>query len=220
MSVRTPIEPPQADGHHHEPGGPRRRSGGGLGLLLIPLAVVIAVVLVGTVIMLTGGDTAEDTPLGDPADTGQAAPVAPPATPDPQATTKAEVIAAYRGGWDAQLAVGRDPKATADDDRLRAHLTGTSLVAVQKTLLEMKANNEVYDGEVKLLSPTVTELTPSTASIVDCVDDATGTVDAVTGERVAPATRAIKRANVKLTKIDGFWKQSNYSSVDASCAGS
>jgi len=229
MSVRAPIEP--------ETGGPRPSdppdlptggSGGGPGAAIyITLAIlaVIAIAVAGFVV--TRGDSAEDgsgqVPAGGPVTTAQvAAPTVPtvPTTVDPEAAAKAEVIAAYRAAWDEFLAVGRDAKATADDDRLRAHRTGTSLVVAQKAMVEMKANNEVYDGEVKLLSPTVTELTPSVASIIDCVDDATGTVDADTGGRVEPATRVVQRANVTMKKIGGVWKQSSFTSEDALCAGS
>ena len=230
MSVRAPIEPPQTGGPHQPgpPDQPAGGSGGGPGAAIyITLAIlaVIAVAVAGFVV--TRGDSAEDgsgqVPAGGPVTTARvAAPTVPtvPTTVDPEAATKAEVIAAYRAAWDDYLIVGRDPKATADDDRLRAHRTGTSLVVVQKTLLEMKANDEVFDGEVNLLSPTVTELTPSQASIIDCVEDATGSVDAVTGARVAPATRVVKRAKVTMKKIGGVWKQSNYTSEDAMCAAS
>ncbi len=230
MSVRAPIEPPQTGGPYR-PGPPDRPAGGRGGgpgaAIYIALAVlaVLAVAVAGFV--LTRGDSAEDgagqVPVGGPVTTAQVAPSTTPTVPttvDPEAAAKAEVIAAYRAAWDDYLTVGRDPKATADDDRLRAHRTGTSLVAVQKTLLEMKANNEVFDGEVKLLNPTVTELTPSQASIIDCVEDATGSVDAMTGARVAPATRVVKRAKVTMKKIGGVWKQSNYTSEDALCAAS
>ena len=230
MSVRAPIEPPQTGGPH-QPGPPDRPAGGSGGspgaaiFIALALLAVVVVAVAGFVVTqrLPAEDGSGQVPVGGPETTAQvAAPTTPavPTTVDPEAAAKAEVIAAYRAAWDDYLAVGRDPKATADDDRLRAHRTGTSLVVVQKTLLEMKANNEVFDGEVKLLNPTVTELTPTVASIIDCVEDATGSVDAVTGARVAPATRVVKRAKVTMKKIGGVWKQSNFTSEDALCAGS
>lgn len=224
MSDRSPIPPPRPGGYPPDQGGPSSSGDGGRGLWPIVLvlgALAAAIALVAGAIVFTSGDPGkEQVPLGGPATSVVTAPATAPTAADPQAATKAEVIAAYRAAWDDQLAVGRDPKATADDDRLRAHLTGTSLAAVQLAMVKMKSANQIYDGEVKLLNPKVTELTPTTASIIDCVEDATGTVDATTGARVEPATRVVQRATVTMKKIGDVWKQSNFTSVDASCAGS
>ncbi|MFP5370478.1 MAG: hypothetical protein ACLGI3_06985 [Actinomycetes bacterium] len=172
--------------------------------------------LVVTAIALTRGDSVERVPLGGPGTSARAEPLALPTTVDPQASTKAEVIAGYRAGWDAHLAVGRDPKATADDDRLRAHLTGDTLAVLQLHLVKIKSAEEVYIGEVKL-NPKVLELNGATATIEDCVDDATGTVDATTGKVVQAPNRVVKLATVTMKLVGGVWKISNYKSVEASC---
>ncbi len=216
MSDRSPIEPPRPGGYPPAPGGPsaRERSGRGRGPILLVLgALVAAVVLVAGAVLLTRSDSAEEVPLGGPATSVAPAPAAAPTTTDPQAATKAEVIAAYRAGWEEHLAVGRDPNATADDDRLRAHHTGDNLATLQIAMVKFKSAEKVYVGEVKL-NPTVVELGPDTATIQDCVDDATGAADATTGEIVEPATRVIKTATAKMKLVGGVWKQANYRSVE------
>ena len=222
MSVRAPIEPPRPGGYPPSPGGPPPSSGGdGRGpwpVVLVLAALVAAIALVAGAIVFTRGDSAEEeqVPLGGPATSAATAPAAAPTTIDPQAAIKAEVIAAYRAGWDAHLAVGRDPKATADDDRLRAHLTGDTLAVLQLHLVKIKSADEVYTGDVKL-NPKVLELDGTTATIEDCVDDATGTVHTVTGRVVQPATRVVKLASVTMKLVGGVWKISNYKSVEAPC---
>jgi hypothetical protein len=221
VSVRAPIEPPRPGGYPPGPGRPSPSSGGdGLGpwaIALVLAALVAAIALVVGAIVLTRGDSAEEeVPLGGPATSGVAAPATAPTSVDPQAATKAEVVMAYRAAWDEFLAVARDPKATADDNRLRAHHTADSLATRQLALFKRKSGDEIYVGEVRL-NPAVIELGSDTATIRDCVDDATGTVDVNTGEVVEPATRVIKTATVKMRLLGGIWKQANYASEETPC---
>ena len=220
MSVRAPVEPPASDGYQQRSGGPSGVSkGGGLGpWVLILVAVVAAVALVAGVIVFTRGDESarDEMPLGGPATSATPAPAAAPATVDPLGATKAQVISAYRAAWDEFLAVARDKNATADDDRLRAHHTGDSLATLQLALVKRKSGDEIYVGEVRL-NPEVIELGPDTATIRDCVDDATGTVDANTGEVVEPATRVVETAVVKMKLVNGVWKMANYRDEKVPC---
>lgn len=215
MSVRAPIEPPQVG---PPSGPPERRAGNGVtGPALV--AVGAAVVVVGLAVALvlwTGRDAGESDPSVTPETSGQAVAPAAPEAADPRAAREAEVIAAYRAAWDAQLAVGRDPRATAQDERIRATRTGDSLVVIQRALGRFKAQNRVYVGEVKL-SPVVVDMGPDTATIRDCVDDATGGADAATGAVVEPAVRVVSSATVKMTLVDGVWKQSSYRDEKVPC---
>lgn len=220
MSVRAPIEPPRPGGYPSSPGGPPPSGDGGRGLwpvVLVLVALAGAIALVAGAIVFTRGDSAEEqVPLGGPVPPATSAPAAAPTTADPQAATKAEIIAAYRGAWDAQLAVGRDPKATPDDNRLRTYLTGDSLVAIQLSMVKFKARNEVYTGEIKL-NPTVIEISGESATIRDCVDDATGSADAETGEVVEPPTRVVGTAIIAMKLVGGTWKQANYRDEKVPC---
>ena len=218
MNVRAPIEPPRPGGYPPGSGGSSPSSGGdGRGpwaVVLVLAALVATAALVAGAIVFTRQDSAEEqVPLGGPATSAVTAPAGAPTTVDPQAAIKAEVIAAYRAGWEEHLAVGRDPNATADDDRLRAHHTGDNLATLQLAMVKFKSADKVYVGEVKL-NPTVVELGPDTATIQDCVDDATGAADATTGEIVEPPRRVIKTATVKMKLVGGVWKQANYRSVE------
>ena len=220
MSVRAPI-PPQPGGYPPGPGRPSPSLGGdgrGTWRVILVLAALVALIgLVAGAIVFTRGDAGEEQfPLGGPAASASSAPATAPTTVDPQAATKAQVIRAYRAAWDEFLAVARDAKATADDDRLRAHHTGDSLATRQLALVKRKSGDEIYVGEVRL-NPAVIELSSETATIRDCVDDATGTVDVNTREVVEPATRVIKTAIVKMKLVGGVWKQANYVSEETPC---
>ena len=220
MSVRAPMEPPPG-GYPPGPGRPSPSSGGdGRGpwaVVLVLVALVVAIALVAGVILFTRGDSAEEeVPLGGPGTSAAPAPPAAPTTGDPQAARKAEVIAAYRAAFDEQLAVGRDPNATADDDRLRAHRTGDALTTMQGAMLKHKSRGAVYVGEIKL-HPTVVELGADVATVSDCIDDAVGTVDATTREVVEPATRLVTTVTVTMKLVNGVWKMSNFRDEKVPC---
>lgn len=220
MSVRAPIEPPRPGSSPPGSGGPSQSSGGsGRGpwpIALALVALVAAIALIGGAIVLTRGDSAEEVPLGGPSPSATPAPGSAPTTVDAQAATRAEVIAGYRAAFDEQLAVGRDPKATADDDRLRAHRTGDALGTIQIALVKFKSAGKVYIGDVKL-SPRVVELAGDTATIQDCLDDATGAADAETGEVLEPATRIVTTVTAKMKKVNGVWKMANYRDEKTAC---
>lgn len=218
MSVRSPIEPQIGGPPPPGPTPPERTHRGRWPVILILGALVAAVVLVGGAIAWSSRDTAETKgpPIGSQSSALRPAPPTTPTTADPQAATKAEVIAAYRASWDEQLAVGRDPNATADDDRLRAHRTGNALATLQLSLVKHKARNEIYVGNVTV-HPTVVDLGSDTATIRDCLDDATGTAIAATGEIVEPPTRVVTTLTVTMKLVGPVWKQSNYQDEKVSC---
>ena len=220
MNVRAPIEPSQPGGYPPGPGRPSPSSGddgrGPWPVILVLASVVAAVGLVAGAIVFTRGDSAEEVPLGGPVTSAGAAPAAAPTTVDPQAATKAEVIAAYRAAFDEQMAVGRDPQATADDDRLRAHRTGDALTTMQGAMLKHKSRGAVYVGEIKL-HPRVVELGAGVATVSDCIDDAVGTVDATTREVVEPATRLVTTVTVTMKLVNGVWKMSNFRDEKVPC---
>ena len=213
MSVRAPIE--QEEGRGSPPGPPEKPpSRGALGALLFSFAVILAVAGLVVGIDRLRGPSSGPAPevVLPPGETT----VTPTTAADPDAAKKAEVIAAYRAVWDALLAVGRDSAASADDERLSATRTGDSLVALQRSFAKTKEANDVLTGEVKL-SPVVVELTADTAIIRDCLDDATGLVDAKTGEVVEPPTRVVAYATVKMKLVDGVWKQANFRDEKVPC---
>jgi len=217
MSVRVPTGPPPPDGYQPPPGEPPKPDGrSARGPVLIALAVLLgAAALVTSAIVLTRGDSADETVTpGGPA-SSTAAPSA-ATTIDPQAAVKADIIAGYRATWDAHLAVGRDRKATADDERLRATRTGDSLAAIQRSLRSFKDRNEVLTGEVKL-HPVVVEIKGDTATIRDCLDDATGSANADTGRVAEPPTRIVTTITSTMKLVDGVWKQSNYRDEKVPC---
>lgn len=218
MSVRSPIEPQIGGPPPPGPTPPERTHRGRWPVILILGALVAAVVLVGGAIAWSSRNTAETKgpPIGTEGMPKLPAPITTATTVDPQAATKAEVLSAYRAAWDETLAVGRDAKATADDNRLRAHMTGNSLAVLQLALVKFKAHNEVYVGDVTL-HPSVMELSSDTATIRDCLEDATGGVDATTGEIVEPATRVVTTLTVTMKLVGGVWKQSEYRDEKVPC---
>lgn len=221
MNDGSPIDPPRPGGYPPGPGAPSPAGDGWRGrrrVVLVLVALLGAIALVAAAVVFNRGDSAEEqVPLGGPATSAALPTASAPTTVDPEAATKAEVIAAYRASWEDQLAVGRDRNATADDDRLRAHLTGDALATVQLALVKRKSRDEVYTGEIKLLNPQVTQLNAETATVRDCIDDATGTVDANTGEVVEPPERVVTSVTVSMKRVGGIWKQANYRDEKVRC---
>ncbi|MFJ9574651.1 hypothetical protein [Streptomyces bacillaris] len=90
---------------------------------------------------------------------------------DPQAAAKAEVLAAYRSYWDAQ--VKAYAKASPLDTGLDKYAFDKALGKAESELVALKLNGNVIKGEPKL-SPEVTavslEESPKKATITDCVD--------------------------------------------------
>ena len=103
---------------------------------------------------------------------------APTASPSVDARTESEqapIVAAYRGYWDAQVRVLKDPGAYAD-------LTGVNWAQVQQVAVDkalanlastaqLYAKNGIANVGAPVLAPVVSKVVPGqSAQIADCVD--------------------------------------------------
>ncbi len=143
--------------------------------------------------------------------------LAPTIPSDPQATIKGAVMDAYRKSYEGFVAVGKERTPDSNDPRLTNYSTGTALIAKQRALADNSSKGQVFVGDVEL-HPTVIELGPDTATVVDCSIDRTALVDARTGSTVVgPGPNEGVAATAKLQLEGGTWKVSSYKDEKRSC---
>jgi hypothetical protein len=192
---------------------PRRRPRPGV----VALAVVIVAGLAAIGMLIAGADDepTKTEPLGT---TATSAPAPSPTSANPQAATKAEILAAYRQSFDAFVAVASDPNGKPTDPRLEEHTIGNALLAGQVAIDRLRKAGHVYQGSIEL-HPVVVELTGDTAVVEDCSIDRLGVVNAATGEVVTPIdtepSGGLARATYKL--INGVWMQNGFKDLKQPC---
>ena len=205
--LRTPTRP-----SHSPP--PYRRTKGPL-IALVILGVIGSAAV--AVIVANALDEPERVELGtEPSE--PATPAASSTTVDPQAATKAEIIAIYRKAWEAYVAVASDPNGQPEDPRLGEHTVGNALLASQLSIRKWRAEGHVLDVERLELHPEVVELGRDTAVIEDCSIDVSGLVDAETGEVVTssgPPEATLSTATFRL--VDGVWMQNGFTDRKQTC---
>lgn len=130
------------------------------------------------------------------------------------AATDAEVLAAYRGFWDAYLAAG-DPMDPAHPD-LELFATAASLERVRESFTQHFANGEVIRGDVEL-SPVIEEVDGDRATLRDCYLDRTHLFDATTGDQIDPPGEMTFEVVVTLVFEDSDWKVSTLDHVGEAC---
>ena len=137
---------------------------------------------------------------------------------DPEAATKADIIAAHHQSWDAFLSVAGDPTGQPEDDRLGKRTVGNALLASQLSIRKLRAEGHVLDVQRMELHPEVVELGPDTAVVEDCSIDVSGVVDADTGEMVTPPGPAQATLNIATYRlVDGVWMQNTFTDGKQAC---
>ncbi len=196
------------------PGEPPRRTRTVLLAVLIVAAIVAIAVMV--VVNVTGdGSGPVTTQVGETPPTSAA--TSPTLPADPQAATKAAIVAAYRQSFDAFVAIASDPKGSPDDPRLSRHKIGNALLASQITIQRLRNAGHVYVGRAEL-HPTVVELTADTAVVADCSLDQFATVEVATGRVVEPAgPPTLGAATATYRLINGVWIQNSFKDEKRSC---
>ncbi|MDG4764467.1 hypothetical protein O7632_10175 [Solwaraspora sp. WMMD406] len=150
------------------PDGDRRGgNGGGLGSMTNRRLMAC---LVGALALLVTACSADET-YGSP-------PTPPPATAsatpslEPADAAEKDVLTAYRGMWDALVEAGKvsDP----DDPDLRKYASDQALRLIVNALYINRQQGEVILGEL-ILDPQISALVPAadptTATVLDCVND-------------------------------------------------
>ena len=207
MSLRTRSEPAPS-----MPGEPARRSGSRI--LLFGLAVVLVAVAVLVAVNIRSDNGPDVTATTTPPSSVQPAT---PTTLDQQAEVRAAVIDAYEKSYHLAIAVGKEVSPDLDDPRLTQYSTGTALLAKQRSLADNMAKGLVFFGDAEL-HPTVVELGPDKAVVVDCSIDTTGLVDARTGVIAQDGGNGEGLAiTAELIVVDGAWKVNHFTNEKRSC---
>lgn len=183
--------------------------------LVAALVLVIVGALVGIGVLLSVDDNSSSTsaplPTSEPG-------IGTPSTADPDADTKAAIIAAYRQSFDAFIAVASDPNGQPTDPRLEEHTVGNALLASQASIDRLRKAGHVYRGTIEL-HPVVVELTTDTAVVEDCNIDRLSVVHAVTGEVITRGdpepNGSLARATYRL--VGGVWMQDGFKDLKQPC---
>ena len=211
MNIRTGTAPTTT-----LPGEPPRRSRGALVAAIVFAVAAIAAAALLTVNAMRDPDAPETTlTTGETAPTSVATP--PTLPPDPQAATKAAVIAAHTQSFKGFIEVGRRTPANPDDPRLSEHTSGSALIAARRAILDNNAKGLVYVGDAEL-HPTVTDLTADSATVLECAMDRTALVQAKTGTTVVDAGPNQGAASTSKLRLEaGVWKVTDFKDEKRSC---
>lgn len=196
------------------PSGEPHRRPGSRAIVILVAVLILAAGAVGAVLILSDDESDVGTttqPTVAPVTTPT------PTTVDAQAQGRAAVIDAYKKSYEGYIAVAKEVSPSPNDPRLTQFSTGTALIAKQRALADNKGKGLVLIGDAKL-HPTVIELGPDAATVVDCAIDTTGLADARTGAVVVGAGPAEGGAiTAKLTREGGVWKVANFKDEKRSC---
>ena len=149
----------------------------------------------------------------------------PRATPDVTTTTivtttttpqEAAVLAAYRAGWAAFEHAGLT--ANAFDPALAATMVDPQLQQVRRNLLGDKYNGIVAQGSFTL-HPQLYDMSPTSATVLDCAYSTAILVYANSGKPVPPITPP-EYDGIKATMVlvGSAWKVSQQTVTDGHCA--
>ena len=194
--------------------GPHRNRTTVVVVVLVALCLVAGAVVVVNLTRDTGSGSVTEVGRKPAVST---APAAPTSAPDPQATTKAAILDAYRQSFDAYVAVASDPNGSPDDPRLSQHKIGNALLASQISIKRLRNAGQVLVGRAEL-HPTVAELTPDSAVVTDCSLDQFATVEVATGRVVEPAgPPTAGAATTTYRLVNGVWMQNGFKDEKRSC---
>lgn len=210
MNIRTTTAPTTT-----LPGGPPRRPRS----TLVALVVAVVVVAAAAVVLLNANrDSGSPSATRTMGETTPASVATSPTLPaDPQAATKAAVIAAHTQSFKSFIEVGRRTPANPDDPRLSEHTSGSALIAARRAIVDNNAKGLVYVGDAEL-HPTVTDLTADSATVIECAMDRTALVQAKTGTTVVDAGPNEGAASTSKLRLEaGVWKVTDFKNEKRSC---
>jgi hypothetical protein len=157
-------------------------------------------------------------------------PSSPSTTADPTAAVTKAVLAAWRAAETAFYQAEANPRGLFSPE-LSATMTDPELSLVKRNLAAQEENGAIGRGPWNLGSPRVvslgpTENSPTTATVVSCIDDTQILVDEHTGQPASGLNGTPDWAGETSTMvlIQGSWKLSQQSSVantnrSIACAG-
>ncbi len=211
MNIRTSTPPTPT-----LPGEPPRRSRGALvAAILISVAAVAAAAVFAINATRDSGAPATTRTTGETPPASLA--TSPTLPPDPQAATKAAVIAAWTQSYKALIVVGRQTPANPNDPRLSEHTSGPALTAMQRAIADFNAKGLIVVGDAEL-HPTVLDLTADSATVIGCALDRTAEVEARTGKTIVDAGPNEGIASTSKMRLEGgVWKVTDFKNEKRSC---
>ncbi len=208
MSIRTTPAPGT-----YLPGEPPRRSRRTLVVMVLAVAVIAASAVVVLRATRDHGTSVATRTTDQPSASVATSPRLPA---DPQAATKAAVIAAYTQSYQAFIAVGKEASPDPNDPRLSEHTTGTALLAEQQALVANKSKGQVMVGDA-VLHPTVIQLDSGTATVTDCAYDRTALINGRTGSTITDGGSGGTADTATLVLENGVWKENHFKDEKTSC---
>ena len=209
MNIRTSTAPTT-----NLPGEPPRRSWSTLVALVVTVVVVAAA---GIVLLNANRDSGSPATTRTTGETTPASVASPTLPPDPQAATKAAVLAAYTQSFKAIILVGRQTPANPADPRLSEHTSGPALIAKQRAVADFNAKGLIIVGDAEL-HPTVIDLTAESATVIECALDRTAEVESRTGKTIVDAGPNEGIASTSKMRLEGgVWKVTDFKNEKRSC---
>jgi hypothetical protein len=214
---RRPTVHDPSPGWAAPPEPPRRRRTGVaviFAIALVAVAVVLFVVTRPTHKAAPAVTTNTQPQTSTPAAT---APVASTSnTTTPQQASTAAILADYRTAQGILLADATSYPANPLDPRLAQHMTGAELRTVQNNLTVMRVQGLHGVGTFNL-TPVVSAIDGTTATITDCIFDHTSTVNGRTGQVTTAADTTTTKNTITMVLDGGTWKISDNQRVGTGC---
>jgi len=131
--------------------------------------------------------------------------------------TRSTILARYRAGQAAFLAVAGHYPVVPTDARIPAFMTGTLLNTVRSRLTIYALQGDYVQGTAEL-GPTVVSVNGTEAIVMDCGFDHSVVVNGRTGQREGnPADTQRTKAKVTMQLVDGVWKMAALEQEGAGC---
>jgi len=177
-------------------------------------ATVASAILSLSLVLAACGRVQSTAPL-----TTRAAPTTTTSIPSTTATldpTAVAVLSAYRVEWAAfEQALST---ANASDPALAATMVAPMLQEVRRNLVSDQVNGIVGRGGVQL-HPRVTQLTPTSATVMDCEFSSSELVYSSSGRPVPPVTPSEHDGvRATLVLVGSTWKVSDQTVTEGTCA--
>jgi len=139
-----------------------------------------------------------------------------PATSTTLDPTAVAILTSYRAEWAAfEQALST---ANAADPALAATMVAPMLQEVRRNLVSDQVNGIVGRGGVQL-HPRVTQLTPTSATVVDCEFSTSELIYSNSGKPVPPVTPSEHDGvRATLTLVGSTWKVSDQTVTEGTCA--
>lgn len=142
--------------------------------------------------------------------------------PEPTTTsldsTKAAILAAYRGMWTTNDAAFRHYPINYSDPSLANYMMGDELKQIQASLTDLAFASEYLTGPPTDTSMAiVTQLRGTLAVVSDCDFDRSTIMNGRTNQVVKPASTQRDLINAELELAGSVWKVTEFSNVSVGC---